>query len=68
MFKMKNIYEYDLDINIKYDNKKISNLSHVKFLGINTVNTLSWKSHINQLLPKLSSASYAIRTIKPHVN
>jgi hypothetical protein len=55
-------------INIEYDNKKISNSSHIKFLGINIVNKLSWKSHIDQLLPKLSSACYAIRAIKPYVN
>jgi hypothetical protein len=37
-------------------------------MGINIVMTLSWKSHIDQLLPKLSSACYAIRAIKPYVN
>jgi hypothetical protein len=67
-FKMKNMYEYDLDINIEYDNKKTSNSSHIKFLGINIVNMLSWKSHIDQLLPRFSSACYAIRAIKPNVN
>jgi hypothetical protein len=67
-FKTKNFYEQDKHINIAYDNKKISNSSHIKFLGINIVNTLYWKSHIDQLLPKLSSACYAFRTIKPYVN
>ena len=28
-FKTKNIYEYDHDINIEYDNKNISNFSHI---------------------------------------
>jgi hypothetical protein len=28
-FKTKNIYEYDHDINIEYDNKNISNSSHI---------------------------------------
>jgi hypothetical protein len=67
-FKMKNVYEYYHDINIQYDNEKISNSSHIKFLGINIVNTLSWKNHIDQLLPKLSCACYAVRAIKPYVN
>jgi hypothetical protein len=67
-FKTKHSYEHDQDINIEYDNKKISNSSCTKFLGINIVNTLTWKSHIEQLLPKLSSARYAIRAIKPYVN
>jgi hypothetical protein len=57
-----------LSLNIEYDNKKISNSFHTKFLGINIVNTQSWKSHIDQLLPKLSSACSVIRAIKPHVN
>jgi hypothetical protein len=39
-----------------------------KFLGINIVNTLSWKRHIDQLLPKLNTACYAIRTLRPYVN
>ena len=59
-FKTKNIYEYDHDINTEYDNKKISNSYHIKFLGINIVNTLSWKNYIDQILPKLSSACYAM--------
>jgi hypothetical protein len=65
---MKNIYEYDHDINVEYDNKKICNSSDIKFLGINIINTMSWKSHIDQLLPKPSSACYAIRAVKPYVN
>ena len=28
-------------------------------------NTLYWKSHIDQLLPELSAARYAIRVLKP---
>jgi hypothetical protein len=46
----------------------ISNSTHVKSLGVNIVNTLSWKTHIDSLLPKLSSACYAIRAVKPYVN
>jgi hypothetical protein len=40
----------------------------IKFLGVNIVNNLSWKTHIDSLLPKLSSACYAIRALKPFVN
>jgi hypothetical protein len=53
-FKTKHSYEHDQDINIEYDNKKISSSSHTKFLGINTVNTLSWKSHMTNFFPKLA--------------
>lgn len=63
-FKTKNVHEYDTKI--IYDNMEISNSSHIKFLGVNIVNTLSWKTHIDLLLPKLSSACFAIRAIKPY--
>jgi GTP:adenosylcobinamide-phosphate guanylyltransferase len=44
-FKTKNFYEQDKQINIAYDNKKISNSSHIMFLGINIVNTVQEKSY-----------------------
>jgi hypothetical protein len=47
---------------------KIPTSSHIKFLGVNIVETLSWKTHIDSLLPKLSSVSYAIRALEPFVN
>jgi hypothetical protein len=65
-FNTKNAYDHD--IKIVYDNMEIPNSSHIKFLGVNIVNTLSWKTHIDSILPKLSSACYAIRAIKPFVN
>jgi hypothetical protein len=39
-----------------------------KFLGLHTGNTLSWETHLLQILHTLSVASYAIRSIKPHVS
>jgi hypothetical protein len=65
-FHTKNAYEQD--IKILYDNMEIRNSSCIKFLSINIANTLSWKNHIDSLIPKLSSACYAIRAIKPFVN
>jgi hypothetical protein len=65
-FNTKNAYDHD--IKIVYDNMEIPNSSCIKFLGVNIVNTLSWKTHIDSLLLKLSSARYAIRAIKPFVN
>jgi hypothetical protein len=54
----------NLDIVIEYDNRRISNISYTKFMGITLDNTLYWKPHIDQLPPKLSLAYYAIRVIK----
>jgi hypothetical protein len=47
---------------------EIPNSSYIKFLGINIANTISWKNHIGPLIPKLSSAYYAIRAIEPFIN
>jgi hypothetical protein len=53
-----------LIVKVEYNNKSISNLTHSRFLGINVENILSWKSHMNQLIPELRSACYALRVIK----
>jgi hypothetical protein len=50
---------------IGYNNKFISVATNTKFLGIIIENKLSWKAHIDQLIPKLCTACYAIRTLKP---
>jgi hypothetical protein len=47
------------------NNNFISNSTSTKFLGVIIENTLSWKAHINHLLPKLFMACYSVRTIKP---
>jgi hypothetical protein len=42
-----------IDMNIYYDNKSITNITNTKFIVIIINNTLSWKSHIDQIIPKL---------------
>ena len=44
-------------------NNKIANTCNTKFLGLTLDNTLSCKTHIDTIIPKLSS-SFAIRTVK----
>jgi hypothetical protein len=67
IFVAKRFYEQDNRTKIAYGNKEIIDSCHTKFLGINITNTLSWKKHIDQLISKLSTACYAIRTVKPYV-
>jgi hypothetical protein len=50
----------NLDKVIEYDNRRISNISYRKFVGITLGITVYWKPLIDQLLPKLSLARYAI--------
>jgi hypothetical protein len=61
-FRTKNSMEND--IRICYENKHITNTSSTKFLDLNIDETLSWKYHTDQLVTKLSSACYAVRTVK----
>jgi hypothetical protein len=46
-------------------NNQITNRKNTKFLGLNVDETLSWKSHINRISLRLSSACYAIKVITP---
>ena len=55
-------------MNINHNNTIILNTSILKFLGITIDNTLSWKSHIDMITPKLSQASYIVRVVKPFLS
>ena len=57
-----------IDINITHRNKKIANTCNMKFLRLMLGNTLSWKTHIDTKIPKLSSASFANRIVKPFLS
>jgi hypothetical protein len=54
----------DSDINITNENNYISKVNGLNFLGLNINNTLSWKTHIDKILTKLSSACFAMRAVK----
>ena len=53
-----------IDFNIMYGNKEIANVYNTKFLELILDNTLSWRTHIDTIIPKLSSASFALRAVK----
>jgi len=48
------------DFNIMHGNKKIANICNTKFLWLTLDNTLSWRTHMDTIIPKLSSASFAM--------
>jgi hypothetical protein len=62
-----NKIKYSSDIQIKYERKQISIVHETKFLGLFINNNLSWKTHIECIKSKLSSACYATRSVKPYV-
>ena len=57
-----------IDLNIRHKNEKIAKTCTTKFLGLIIENTLYWKTHIDNIVPKLSSATFAIRTVKPYLS
>ena len=62
-FKTKN--KPTLDINIVCDNKSITPATDIKFLGIYLQDSTNWSCHIEYIIPKLSSACYVMRSIRP---
>jgi len=50
------------------DQKYISNVTEVSFLGLTLDSALSWKKHIDKLTGKLCSACYALRHIREVVS
>ena len=64
-FRTKNYYQ--VQTKVQYDHTDISNLTETKFLGLIIDETLSWNQHINSIAPKLCSAYYVLRSLKPMV-
>jgi hypothetical protein len=60
-FKTNNAPQYDLCIG--YNEKYIKESENTKFLGLQIDNHLNWKNRIDQIVPKLSGACYAIRSM-----
>jgi hypothetical protein len=57
-----------IDINIGCDNKLISSTSNLMVLGLIIDNTLTWKGHVEMIVPKLSAACFAVKSVKPFVS
>jgi hypothetical protein len=47
-------------LSIGYNDKYREDTAQTKFLGLQIDNHLNWKNHIDQLIPKLSGACYAV--------
>jgi len=57
-----------INFNIICGNKKIVNVYNTTFLGLTLDNTLSRRTHIDTIIPKLSSASFSLRVVKPFLS
>jgi hypothetical protein len=47
------------------NNNVITEVSHIKFLGLTIDDTLSWNLHINGIMKRLTSVCYMVRAVKP---
>ena len=56
-----------IPISVGCDNNIKSNTTNIKFLGIMIDNTLTWNSHIETFIPKVSVACFVVGAIKPFV-
>jgi len=61
-------HKISTQLNIEYDTKKIIQTNFVKFLGITVDNTISWKQHIDSIIPKLNKACFIIRRLKLYLS
>jgi len=50
---------------IPFENKRITYIYNIKFFGMMTDNSLSWKNHTDEPISKLNKVCYAIRAVKP---
>jgi hypothetical protein len=66
-FTQFNKSKYTSEIQINHEDKQISIAHETQFLGLFINNNLSWKTHIECIKSELSSACYAMRSVKPYV-
>jgi hypothetical protein len=55
-------------LNFVYNNRGLTVTENIKFLGMHLNCNLTWKSHIDNLIKKLSSLSFMLRKLSPIVN
>ena len=56
------------DFGIKYKDKRVTSVETIKFLGLNLDNSLSWKKQVESIIPKLSTAIFAMRIVQPFLS
>ena len=56
------------DLQVHHEDKQISEVQTIKFLGLVIDSILSWRQHIDGMIPKLNKACFAIRLVKPFMS
>jgi hypothetical protein len=62
--EFRSMTHYKINMQIHHNHNYISSATQTKFLGLTIDDTLSWKPQIDQVIKRMSSASYALRFIK----
>jgi hypothetical protein len=57
----------NLDIQNKIGNTNIATINEIMFLGLKIDNKISCKGHVDYIVPRLNSACYCMRAVKPYV-
>jgi hypothetical protein len=52
-----------INLNVGFDDQTIEDVGTIKFLDLQIDINLNWKTHIVHIIPKLSSACFAMRTV-----
>jgi hypothetical protein len=65
-FKTKN--KPTIDISLVCNDNVITTLPSIKFLSVYIHDSINWNCHIEHIIPKLSSACYVMRSIKPFMS
>jgi len=55
---------YKINMQIPHNHNFISNATQTEFLGLTIDDNLLWKLHIDQVIKRMPSGSYALRFIK----
>jgi hypothetical protein len=58
----------EIDMQISFNNKKITNTQSIKFLGLTSDASLTWEYDINELTTRLNKACFAIGSIRPFMS
>jgi hypothetical protein len=56
------------DFQTSYENRQITKAQNIKFLRIIIDSNLSWRQHIDDIIPKLNKACFAVRSVKPFMS
>jgi hypothetical protein len=63
--KFTSSYQQNRAFQITYQNKIITGIHNITFLGLKLDKNISWKNHVQKIIPKLSSACYLVRRMHP---